>query len=200
MHNFLVNLIIGIIGGIFSSVIVTRVFLIRSELEDQIEILKMTVYRFGSIKAYFDVIEEILKLSSDTSSEIEQEIQKDPSYLSTHDIIHAGDAINSIKATLLDKTINEICNQDVSFVLKNHEYKKLQYEAIQTIQKYKEIKEFKFKTIDTCKKEVQELEHKYNQCFKEKGKEFIRLLFKDKILIALACIFVLLCILSVIPN
>ena len=33
-----------------------------------------------------------------------------------------------------------------------------------------------------------------------KGKEFIRLLFKDKILIALACIFVLLCILSVIPN
>ena len=200
MHNFLVNLIIGIIGWIFSSVIVTRVFLIRSELEDQIEILKMTVYRFGSIKAYFDVIEEILKLSSDTSSEIEQEIQKDPSYLSTHDIIHAGDAINSIKATLLDKTINEICNQDVSFVLKNKEYKKLQYEAIQTIQKYKEIKEFKFKTIDTCKKEVQELEHKYNQCFKEKGKEFIRLLFKDKILIALACIFVLLCILSVIPN
>ena len=200
MHNFLVNLIIGIIGGIFSSVIVTRVFLIRSELEDQIEILKMTVYRFGSIKAYFDVIEEILKLSSDTSSEIEQEIQKDPSYLSTHDIIHAGDAINSIKATLLDKTINEICSQDVSFVLKNKEYKKLQYEAIQTIQKYKEIKEFKFKTIDTCKKEVQKLEHKYNQCFKEKGKEIVRLLFKDKILIALACIFVLLCILSVIPN
>ena len=64
---------IGIIGGIFSSVIVTRVFLIRSELEDQIEILKMTVYRFGSIKACFDVIEEILKLSSDTSSEIEQD-------------------------------------------------------------------------------------------------------------------------------
>jgi hypothetical protein len=33
----------------------------------------MTVYRFGSIKACFDVIEEILKLSSDTSSEIEQD-------------------------------------------------------------------------------------------------------------------------------
>ena len=111
----MVNLIIGIIGGVFSSVIVTRVFLIRSELEDQIELLRMTVYRFGSIKAFFDVVEVILKLSSDTSSEIEREIQKDPNYLYTHDIIHAKDAINSIKATLLDKTVSEICNQDVFF-------------------------------------------------------------------------------------
>lgn len=32
MHSFLVNLLIGIIGGIYSSVIVSRVFLLRAEL------------------------------------------------------------------------------------------------------------------------------------------------------------------------
>lgn len=198
MHDFLINLIIGIIGGVFSSIIVTRVFLIRSELEDQIEILRMTEYRFGSLRAFFDVIEELLKLSNDTSSEIEREIQRDPNYLKTHDIIHAKDAINSIKITLLDKTVNEICNQDASFILKNKEYIKLQNETISKVCKYKEIKEFKFKTIDACKIELQELEKKYNHCFNGRRKEFVRLLISDKTLIVLALIFIVLCIFSVI--
>ena len=198
MHSFLINLIIGIIGGIFSSVIVTRVFLVRSELEEQIEVLRMTAFRFVSINTFFDIIEQLLKLSSDTSTEIEREIQKDPTYLNTHDIIHARDAINSIKTNLLDKIVNEICDQDVSFVLKNKEYNKLQNETVQTIHKYKDIKEFKFKTIDTCRKEIQELEKKYNHCIKGKRKEFIKLLFCDKTLIVLAFIFIVLCILTAI--
>lgn len=53
MHNFLTYLIIGVIAGIFSSVIVTRVFLVRSELEEQIEVLRMTTYRFAVIRMFF---------------------------------------------------------------------------------------------------------------------------------------------------
>ena len=143
MHAFILNLIIGIIGGIFSSVIVTRIFLIRSELEEQIELLKMTYYRFDGIKTYFDVIEQLLKLSNDTSADIKKEIQRDPNYLKTHDIIHAKDAINSIESNLMDKTINEICDQDAMPLLKEEDYLKLHNETRQLIMKYKKLDVFK---------------------------------------------------------
>lgn len=197
MHDFLINLIIGIIGGVFSSVIVTRVFLIKSDLEEQIEILRMTSYRFGRLMVCLDAVEAILKLSSDTSADIEYQVRKDPDYLKTHDIIHATDAINSIKISLFDKTINEMCNVDIPLALKNKEYNKLQNEAIMKVQKYKEIKEFKFKTIDECRREIQELEKRYEHCYKKKGKVFIRLLLCDSILIVLSIIFAVLCILAV---
>ena len=200
MHAFILNLIIGIIGGIFSSVIVTRIFLIRSELEEQIELLKMTYYRFGGIKTYFDVIEQLLKLSNDTSADIEKEIQRDPNYLKTHDIIHAKDAINSIKSNLMDKTINEICDQDAMPLLKEEDYLKLHNETRQLIMKYKELDVFKFKTIDECKKEIDELKEKYQLCFKGKTKVFIRMIVRDKTLIVLALVFVALCVLAFLSH
>jgi len=200
MHAFILNLIIGIIGGIFSSVIVTRIFLIRSELEEQIELLKMTYYRFGGIKTYFDVIEQLLKLSNDTSADIEKEIQRDPNYLKTHDTIHAKDAINSIKSNLMDKTINEICDQDAMPLLKEEDYLKLHNETRQLIMKYKKLDVFKFKTIDECKKEIDELKEKYQLCFKGKTKVFIRMIVRDKTLIVLALVFVALCVLAYLSH
>ena len=61
MHNFLLNLLIGIIGGIFSSIIVSRIFLIRQEFQNQLDVLRKNSYCLGSINAFFDVIEIILK-------------------------------------------------------------------------------------------------------------------------------------------
>ena len=87
MHSFLVNLLIGIIGGIYSSIIVSRVFLLREELEEQLNILRKKTYYFGTLTAFFDVTEMILKLQSDTSAEINEEIKQDAEYLKTHDII-----------------------------------------------------------------------------------------------------------------
>jgi len=61
MHEFLLDLLIGIIGGIYSSVIVSRVFLLREELQVQLDIIKEEMYHFGSLLAFVDVIEIILK-------------------------------------------------------------------------------------------------------------------------------------------
>lgn len=54
MHSFLVNLLIGIIGGIYSSIIVSRVFLLREELEEQLNILRKKTYYFGTLTAFFE--------------------------------------------------------------------------------------------------------------------------------------------------
>lgn len=70
MHELYVNLVVGIIGGIYSSIIVSRIFLIREEYQDQLEILQKNFYYLGSIRAFLDVIEMILKNMSDTSCQI----------------------------------------------------------------------------------------------------------------------------------
>lgn len=123
MHNFLLNLIIGIIGGVYSGVIVSRVFLIREELEEQLDVLRNTSYGFGTLMAFFDVVESILKLSSDTSDEIEQEINKDPNYLKTHDIIRVSDLIKTLKKEILDKSVDMICESRNELILKDEKFK-----------------------------------------------------------------------------
>lgn len=161
MHSFLVNLLIGIIGGIYSSIIVSRVFLLREELEEQLNILRKKTYYFGTLTAFFDVTEMILKLQSDTSDEIEEEIKQDPEYLKTHDIIRASDVIRTMKLEMLDKTVEKICREDNPIVLKQKQFIELRNETEKIVRKYKDIKQFKFKTVDDSKKEIKELEQKY---------------------------------------
>ena len=193
MHSFLVNLLIGIIGGIYSSIIVSRVFLLREELEEQLNILRKKTYYFGTLTAFFDVIEMILKLQSDTSDEINEEIKRDPEYLNTHDIIHASDVIRTMKLEMLDKTVEKICHEDNPLVLKQRQFIELKNETIKIVSKYKDIKQFKFKTVDDSKKEIKELEQKYELCLSKRNKYLFAKIFNDKVIIMLCVLFIILC-------
>ena len=195
MQEFLVNLLIGIVGGIYSSVIVSRVFLLREELEEQLNILKKKTYYFGTLTAFFDVIEVIKKLQSDTSHEIEEEIRRDPEYLRTHDLIHASDAIRTMKKDILDKAIEKLCDEDNPLVLKQKHFIELKNETEMTVRKYKNIDQFKFETIDNAKKEVKELKEKYEKCLRKRNRYLICYIVKDKIIIGLCILLIVLCVL-----
>lgn len=194
MHSFLVNLLIGIIGGIYSSIIVSRVFLLREELEEQLNILRKKTYYFGTLTAFFDVIEVILKLQSDTSDEIEEEIKQDPEYLKTHDIIRVSDVIRTMKLEMLDKTVEKICREDNPIVLKQKQFIELRNETEKIVRKYKDIKQFKFKTVDDSKKEIKELEQKYELCLSKRNKYLFVKIFKDKVMIVLCVLLIVLCV------
>ncbi len=194
MHSFLVNLLIGIIGGIYSSIIVSRVFLLREELEEQLNILRKKTYYFGTLTAFFDVTEMILKLQSDTSDEIEEEIKQDPEYLKTHDIIRASDVIRTMKLEMLDKTVEKICREDNPIVLKQKQFIELRNETEKIVRKYKDIKQFKFKTVDDSKKEIKELEQKYELCLSKRNKYLFVKIFKDKVMIVLCVLLIVLCV------
>lgn len=193
MHSFLVNLLIGIIGGIYSSVIVSRVFLLREELEEQLSNLRKKTYYFGTLAAFFDVTEMILKLQSDTSEEINEEIKQDPEYLKTHDIIHASDVIRTMKYEMLDKTVEKICQEDNPLILKRKQFIELRNETEKIVRKYKDIKQFKFKIVDESKKEIKELEQKYEVCLSKRNKYLFARIFKDKVMIVLCVLLIVLC-------
>lgn len=194
MHDFLVNLVIGIVGGIYSSIIVSRIFLIREEYQEQLEILRKSFYHLGGITAFFDVIEIILKNMLDTSVEV----QKDPDYIKTHNLKDGDSTIKALRKEILNKNIEEICANETSLVLKEKELIRLQHETCKVVKNFKSIEIFKFETIDKCKQEIDSLNENFKQCFKGRTKSFLILVVKDKILIVLFFIFLLICFLLIV--
>lgn len=196
MHNFLVNLLIGIIGGIFSSIIVSRIFLIRQEYQNQLDVLRKNSYCLGSIGAFLDVIEIVLKTSYDTSVEIE----KDPNYIATHNLKDEKLLIDALRKELLFKTITEIDQFNDALILTEPHLYKLHTDTIQFTKDLKDIKEYKFDIVDSSKKQLSELTKRYNKCFKEKSSKYFSLVIKDKIMIILYILFILVCIFTFITT
>lgn len=187
MHDFVVNLVIGIIGGIYSGVIVSRIFLIREEYQEQLELLRKSYYHLGGIIAFFDVVEIILKNMLDTSVEL----QKDPDYIKSHNLKDGDSIIKALKKEILDKNIEEICINETSLILKEKDLMELQHKTCETVKKFKDIKVFKFEIIDNCRREIDSLKERFEQCFKGKTKSFFVFVIKDKILIVLFGVLVL---------
>lgn len=190
MHNFLLNLLIGIIGGIFSSIIVSRIFLIRQELENQLDILRKSSYCLGSISAFFDVIEIILKTEYDTAIELKH----NPEYRNSGNFIELQPTINALRDEILFKSINEIDHFNDSLIITEKKLYKLHTDTVQTVKSFKDIKNYKFDTIDACKKQLDALNKRYDKCFKEKKSKFFFLILKDKMLFVLFVLFLLICV------
>ncbi len=74
----------------------------------------------------------------------------------------------------------------------------LQNKTCEVVKGFKNIEPFKFETVDKCKKEINSLEKSFESCFRKKTRYFFILVIKDKILIALFGVFLILCLLTVI--
>lgn len=198
MHSFFVNLFIGILGGAFSGVLVSRVSHIKGELDGQFDALRMNAYYLGTLRSFFDIIEKALKISSDTSEGIEKSIKKDPNYLKEHRILNMDDLLQRFMEELIVKTVNQMKEQYNPIALKQKEFIDLENRTLTIVQKYKDIETINFETVDGCIEEIELIKEAYNECFKDKNKMLIRLIVKDKVLIALAVIFVAIFVLMLI--
>ena len=196
MNEFLESLIIGIIGGIFSSVIVSRIFLIRQNYQDQLDVLRQTFYSLGGVSAFLDVIEIILKNIHDTHVEL----NSNPLYAKEGNFLDADKTMESLKKGILLESISKIKANNQTIVLKEKRLRELQIESNNTVCKLEKVpvENYKFETIDSLKKEIKTLVSKFDKIFSAKSKDFFILVLKDKTLIILALIFIALCVLSII--
>ena len=190
MHEFYVNLVIGIVGGIYSGIIVSRIFLIREEYQEQLEILQKNFYYLGSIRAFLDVIEIILKNMSDTSLKL----QESPNYAKTHKLIDGDRIITELKRKLLNESIDKICANESNFTLREKELIQLQHKTYDIIIKFKDVEIDKFEVLDDCKQKIDTLKDDYEHCFNKKTKTFLGLVIRDRILIILFVIFIIMCL------
>ena len=72
IFNTLWTILLGVIGGIISSLIVSRVFLIQSEYQDQVRFVDRIIRKVGYISGFLHSAEAILKVSYNHNSHIEK--------------------------------------------------------------------------------------------------------------------------------
>ena len=191
MEYILQNLLIGILGGLYSSLVVSRVFLIRSNLQEQIDYLREKFCYLGSLMAYFDVMEILLKTISDSRDELKEKIRRNPNYIKEADLVNVDEMMHELKTEILDKAIKNICEEGSPIVLKEKEYINLHREMYDSVKNFSNIKKITFKDVDEGKKLLAELNNKYKKCEKRRNSIFIKLLVRDVTIIVLLVVFIL---------
>ena len=102
--------------------------------------------------------------------------------------------IERLRQKILLNSIDNIDKFDDKLTFKEKKLSTLHKDTIETTKQFKDITEFNFDSIDKSKKQIAELKNRYDKCFRGKSTTFLSLIFKDKAMLFLCYIFLLICI------
>ena len=171
MFDVLWTILLGIVGGVISSVIVSRVFMIAGYL--------------SACRAVFEV-------SYDQDMRIENEMKekgykceteyyvanKDKDWISTSEIL------KTFKSYLL-KTVETAKEEILNSNITDKELNGLLGDISEYLYDVESVKELNFSTINEFRKEEQKLFDKFENCKRVSGKQLISLVLKDKLMVVL---------------
>lgn len=192
VFTILSTIVIGIIGGIISSITVSRVFLIQDEYRNQLESIRMIVRKLGAIAAMLDITKATLELSFDESVNIKKAIQK-KDYKSQVELygykegtmVALNDVFNIYREELkktVDSVYSDISNlSNLSF--QDNRLRELVHSINDYMQNIRELKEFTFSGINPLISAGKEVMKQYNDISRHTGKTIIKRVIKDKTMI-----------------
>lgn len=199
MFDVLWTILLGIVGGIISSIIVSRVFMIQGEYQQQMKFVESVIRKLGMIAAYLFAFKAVFEVSYDEDIRIEHEMKEkgykcEMEYYAAHkdkEWISASKLIDTFKTELLkivEATKGEILNANVD--------DKTLSDLLRDINNYlhsiSSQKELNFSTINQLKETEQEILDKYDNCKRVSGKQLAKLVLKDKVMIILYILVALL--------
>lgn len=192
LFNALWTILLGVVGGIVSSLIISRVFFIQGEHQRQINFVNGITRKLGYIAAFFQSIKTIFEVSYDQDTQMQKEMQEkgykcEMEYYAAHpdkDWISKDGVIK-----LFQKEINKTTEFIKTDILNNPVKDDLLSKLMRDIQVYvhdvSSIKEYSFSNIGQLQKREQELLKQYDSYIQMSGKKLVGLVFKDKTMIAL---------------
>lgn len=198
MFNVLWNILLGIVGGIISSVIVSRVFFIQGEYQQQTKFVDGIIRKLATIRAYLSVCKSVFEVSYDEDIRIEKEMKDkgyryEMEYYAAHkdkNWISVKDLLDKFKSTLLkvvETAEDEIANSNVT--------DKYLAEILCDISNYlhdiSSTKELNFSALNRFEKSERLIFEKYDKSKHISGKQLLKLVVKDKVMIVL---YILLCL------
>lgn len=190
--NILWNILLGIAGGVISSVIVSRVFLIQGEYQQQVKFVNQIVRKLGAVSTYLAAAKVVLEVSYDQDVEIEKEM-KENGY-STEDEYYAAHKDNNwvLKDGVLSSfrkqmlaSVNSIKEEISNAHIEDTQLSAFLREVIRHLDNVAAIKEFTFSSINNAEKDANELLQTYNNCKHMTGKQLLKLILKDKVMMVL---------------
>lgn len=192
IFDVLWTILLGIVGGIISSVIVSRVFLIQNEYQQQVKFVEQIIRRLGSVSTYFSAAKMVFEVSCDQDIAMQHEMQAKG--FRTEDEYYAANKDKNwiskcaLLATFLDemkKSAKELINEISNFQVEDSQLTLLLKEVLEYLHKVSAIKEFTFAEINENKKSEQLLLNRFDNYRHMTSKQLIKLVLKDRLMIVL---------------
>ena len=199
VFNTLWTILLGVIGGIVSSLIVSRVFLIQSEYQIQIKYVEAIIRKIGYISAFLQSEKAIFEVSYDQDVAIKKEVKEkgyhsEMEYYAAHadkDWISKDDVLNVFRKEI-EKVTKSIHDDLTNNPVDDPQLSTLIRDIVTYIHDVSSVKELTFSQINQLKSKEQILLNQYDSCLKMSGKKLITLVVKDKIMIVLFILVALL--------
>lgn len=201
MFDILWTVLLGVVGGIISSVIVSRVFMIQGEYQQQVKFVESIIKKLGMIAGYLSACRAVFEVSYDEGIRIESEMEKkgykcEMEYYAANrdkDWISVNEILNTFKSHLLkivETAKDEILNSNVT----DKKLNGLLRDISEYLNSISSVKDLNFSTISDFKKSEQKILDKFENCKRVSGKQLAMLVLKDKVMILLYVIVGLLVI------
>ena len=197
--NVLWTILLGIIGGIVSSLIVSRVFLIESKYQEQLSFVAHILRKVSYISAFLQCSKAIFELSYDKDIAIEREMQEKGyktkmEYYNAHkneDWIKKSDVLDLFKKEIND-TANSINSEIVDFHVADTKIIEILQDIMKFVHEVSSVDKLTFSSIADFTKKEQSLHDRYDKCVHTSGRTLFGLVLKDKLMIILFIIVALL--------
>ncbi len=174
----MLNLLIGIIGGIFSGIIVSRFFMIKTDIDNQIEIIHDMIIDLDNIGDLIDKLIKVSKKVADSSAEFEEK----------NEIVDVDDWMSKAKSKVLTDSIDNMCVLKRRLELKEAVSLRTVEEVINSITEYKVNNDFSFGEMDNWKDRISDSREQLIKYEKVVSATFIKRVMFDKWMIIMIII------------
>ena len=192
IFNTLWTILLGVIGGIVSSLIVSKVFLIQSEYQIQLKFVDSIIRKLSYISAYLRSAKAIFELSYDQNVQVQKEMKEkgyrcemeyyaaneDEDWISKNDVL-------AVFRKEIDKTLKSMQDDLANTPVEDAQLSKLLMDIMAFAHEISSVKEFTFSQISKFEKSRQKILEQYDACLHMSWRKMAKLVVKDKIMIAL---------------
>ena len=171
IFNTLWTILLGVIGGIVSSLIVSKVFLIQSEYQIQLKFVDSIIRKLSYISAYLRSAKAIFELSYDQNVQVQKEMKEkgyrcEMEYYAAHadeDWISKNDVLAVFRKEI-DKTLKSMQDDLANTPVEDAQLSKLLMDIMAFAHEISSVKEFTFSQISKFEKSRQKILEQYDAC------------------------------------
>lgn len=206
ISNLLWNILLGVIGGIISSVIVSRVFLLHSELQNYFDSLESGLRKIHYLHGIIRSLKMVMQLDYDTDID-KQEQMKIHGYKSEDEYYASKKGVRWVDAVELKKTLVKLANDEATKVfdelrnlnIKGKEANKVLEIYVTYVNIIKSMQEAPFSLVDETTRLYNQAIDQFDQYKSKSGNRLVKRILTDKVMIFLFVV-VLLIVVGVIVS
>lgn len=198
LFNLLWNLTIGIIGGVFSSIIVSRIFFIHEKYQGQLMKFEELLQKVGYIAGMFSGIKTVLEFSYDSEVKMQAEMKvrgfktedeyyiahRDRDWISKEDLLHSLLLKTQEIAKNIEEALLGVCAKEQQL---NTLFSDMKAYAMQVVT----LKECTFATVREVEQQSTNIKTCYDKYKKSSNKILLKMVLTDKAMIILFVLLLL---------